>query len=185
MNFKPWGGVTSPNLHNPELFRYLIHVDSGFNDPEVTSKRFFTDNISSINNPFRLSAQRGHWNDKPEQPLYISASLIDTQHRKLFVGGRHGLIIEAPREGILATSPTDILTAGVKIHDKALILEPNELLEATAEERYNEVVIRPELIVVRAIAYLNSAIYSHHLEGPSLEELEGVSRSLSLPLIML
>lgn len=90
-----------------------------------------------------------------ENAFTFSASVIDETHRATY--GRYGVILSAPPENILATSPKDMGTPFAKVftdsHDLVrdpfypMLIESNptqtvdHLLKRTASEHHNEVMV--------------------------------------------
>ncbi len=179
-HFTVWGGVTDPACHDPESYRYLVHIDSGFIDYEQKRKRYFIDDLTEIDIPLGT----GHRTSRNRQPV-ISASLISHEVNPLFVSGSHGLILEAPDDAIIATSATDIWIDDESL-DRLSRLSPheaNQLLEQTSPITNNEVVLDPRLLVVTGIIFLASPRYSYHLRSHSPSQIHDVAEKNSLPFI--
>lgn len=140
-----YGGVTDPARHNRSRFRYLVH---GINPFAVLNSQLAK----------KTGLEQGvmydpAWGDQSisayEEPEHIgdrvslSMSLIDQDHTDTW--GCGGLIIAAPPENIVLTSPSD---AGVDNHNRPQLLamrqanppmDGDKLLSKT-DQAYNEVV---------------------------------------------
>lgn len=171
--FVPWGGVTDPECHNPDTFRYLLHLDSGIllgDDALAPDAQFvyFLQNPNAIHN-VRL----------------LSASLVDNDHRLLweFTASFHGFIIEVPPVSVIATSPQDIA-----ISESTSLMDPEVLLEATGPTDWNEVEVSTEKLVVKAIFWVvdNGIVPDRRREEAfDLETVRAEAYKAGLPLIEL
>lgn len=177
--FTAWGGVTDPKLHNPEDYRYLVHMDSGF-DTYLDGRKYFIDNIGAINEPLGT----GHQNSRKRNPV-ICASLVSNHVNPLFFHSTHGLIIEVPAESVIATNATDIFIDDEDLDKlaKQPLHEPDTLLAETSPFTNNEVVLEPSRISVTGILYLGSARYRYHNYNRCLASLSVVAEIHSLPVI--
>lgn len=143
---KIWGGVTDPREHDPKKFRYLVHA---FN-PYATWSTLIA--ISSeLSGEYKVDKSEGDQSinlfEEPErlgERVSLSMSLIDQDHTGTW--GPGGIIVEAPEENIIITSPTD---AGSHNSSKEFLkrqaqnhtrLSGNQLLQLTSGGIYNEVV---------------------------------------------
>lgn len=139
VNFEPWGGVTDPDQHNPEQYRYLVHADTGTPRSRKAKRReYFLPNLSSI---FTYP--------------YLSASLIDQDHRSMHGGAKHGLIFAVPRSGIITAFPSDLFLEFRDIEDvkrrHPTIPDPDEIMEQTL--RNNEIICSTEHMAVVGVAF--------------------------------
>lgn len=168
-----WGGVTNPSFHNPDSFRYLIHLDSGLpdNDTNYPSYKYLVDNPSGLEEAGRLSA-----------------SLVDSNHRVLWQGtsSQHGYIIEVPEQAVIATSARDMYTKGIQVEEIQTLYppqDPNELLAATPLHDHNEVLVATDQLEVKAIFWTNSE--ADDQPPYTREEVEARARIYGIPFIEL
>ncbi len=145
-NQKPWGGVTNPEMHDPTRFRYLIHLDSGrpVGDPEVGPYEYV------LENPELLRTMST-----------ISTSLVDQDHTLLYQGTKstHGYILEVPASSIIATHSTDMYSQNRDTNTMSSqhpVTDPDQLLLNTEPSDWNEVVIAPEGLVIKAVFWVNN-----------------------------
>ena len=143
---KPWGEVTNPEMHNPAYFRYLLHLDAGrpIGDPEDDTWEHTLDNPSLLH----------------EMP-FISTSLVDQDHTLLYQGtpSSHGYILEVPPSSVIATHSMDMYSRSRDIEDISLkhpVADPDQLLMNTKPTEWNEVVIKPEGLVIKAVFWVNN-----------------------------
>jgi hypothetical protein len=148
----PWGGVTDPLHHDPMHFRYLLHVDSGRStspDPENAG----ADDVweYALDDPDRIKSLP-----------YISASLVDETHRRLyeFTMSSYGFILEAPRSAIIGAHSMDMFSKRKKLTIDELRLaypapDPDKLLAETKPTDWNEVAISPNGLVIKAIFWVD------------------------------
>lgn len=87
-----WGGVTSPNQHNSRNFRYTVY---GINP---VAKLYMPDLGIDFMKQDMASG------------VGVSMSLIDQNH--IGTWGNVGLIIEIPRENMIAASSSDLGSGG-------------------------------------------------------------------------
>jgi len=144
---KIWGGVTDPEKHNPKNFRYLVHA---FN-PFATASQPLVAISAELSGAYKVDKTEGDQSinlfDEPErlgERVSLSMSLIDQDHTGTW--GEGGIIVEAPEENIVITSPTD---TGSHNSSKDFLrkqaqgqprLSGEELLQSTTPGIYNEVV---------------------------------------------
>jgi len=144
---KIWGGVTDPKEHNPKNFRYLVHA---FN-PFATASQPFVAISAQLSGAYKVDKREGDQSinlfEQPErlvERVSLSMSLIDQDHTGTW--GPGGIIVEAPEENIVITSPTD---AGSHSSSKEFLkrqaqnrprLTGEQLLKSTSPGIYNEVV---------------------------------------------
>lgn len=134
-----WGHNTSPREHDPSNFRYTVHMFNPYNIQ-------FNLGVIIGEHPYSAS-QATNLLEIPEdlsQRVSLSMSLIDQDHTNTW--GPGGLIVNIPAGNVLITSPTD--AAVVNSSREALIrqastmkkLTPEEVLEQTQDDSYNEIV---------------------------------------------
>lgn len=134
-----WGHNTSPREHDPSNFRYTVHMFNPYNIQ-------FNLGVIIGERPYSTS-QATNLLEIPEnlsQRVSLSMSLIDQDHTNTW--GPGGLIVNIPAGNVLITSPTD--AAVVNSSREALIrqastmkkLTPEEVLEQTQDDSYNEIV---------------------------------------------
>lgn len=143
---KDWGGVTDPRQHNPIKFRYLVHA---FN-PWVKSSQRMSALLQAISAKTRPDPSEGDQSidlfahpDRLAERVSLSMSLIDETHIETW--GPGGIIVGAPAESIVITSPCD---AGIINGSRKYLLEQakgHSLMSAEALlsktfDLYNEVV---------------------------------------------
>lgn len=116
-----WGGVSDPNLHNPESFRYLIHGINPMATMNISAQASFGKDISED-----IGDQSINMTQHPEdlaKRVSLSMSIIDPDH--LGTWGNAGLIVEAPVENVVITSPQDSGTANSRpdlLHAKKIAI---------------------------------------------------------------
>jgi len=144
---KIWGEVTDPKEHNPKKFRYLVHA---FN-PFATISQSLVAISAELPGAYKVDKAQGDQSinlfDQPErlgERVSLSMSLIDQEHTGTW--GQGGIIVEAPEENIVITSPTDIGSHNSskdflrrQAQDR-LRLSGKQLLQSTYDGIYNEVV---------------------------------------------
>jgi len=144
---KIWGGVTDPEKHNPKNFRYLVHA---FN-PSATVSQPLVAISAELSGEYKVDETEGDQSinlfEEPErlaERVSLSMSLIDQDHTGTW--GKGGIIVEAPEENIVITSPTD---TGSHSSSKDSLrkqsegrprLTADQLLKSTPPRSYNEVV---------------------------------------------
>lgn len=144
---KIWGEVSDPKEHDPEKFRYLVHA---FNPLAKTSQSSVSI-LAKLSGAYKLDKSEGDQSinlfDHPErlgERVSLSMSLIDQEHTGTWEAG--GIIVEAPEENIVITSPTD---TGSHSSSKDFLrrqaqdqlrLSGEQLLQSTSDGIYNEVV---------------------------------------------
>lgn len=142
-----WGGVTDPKKHNPKKFRYLVHA---FN-PYIRIPLTIATITAEISGIYKVDKSEGDQSinlfEEPErlhERVSLSMSLIDQDHTATW--GEGGIIVEAPEENIIITSPTDtgshtsskdFLIMQAQSHSR---LSGDQLLQYTSDKIYNEVV---------------------------------------------
>ena len=144
---KIWGEVTDPTKHNPQKFRYLVHA---FNPFSVISQPLVAI-LGEIDGAYKVDKSEGDQSinlfNQPErlgERVSLSMSLIDQDHTGTWEPG--GIIVEAPEENIIITSPTDIGSHNSskeflkKQAQKLSLLSGDQLLQLTDPAFYNEVV---------------------------------------------
>lgn len=143
---KPWGGVTDPQKHNPANFRYLVHLDSGrsVGNPEDDIWEYV------LENPHLLKTMPS-----------ISTSLVDQDHALLYQGtpSTHGFILEVPPSSVIAAHSMDMFSRNRDIEDVArnnAVIDPDQLLRDTKPTDWNEVVVAPEGLVIKAVFWVNN-----------------------------
>jgi hypothetical protein len=144
---KIWGEVTDPKKHDPKNFRYLVHA---FN-PFATATQPLLAISAELSGAYQVDKTEGDQSinlfEQPErigERVSLSMSLIDQDHTRTW--GEGGIIVEAPEENIVITSPTDTGSHGSskeflerKAQDQPR-LTGEQLLKFTSPEIYNEVV---------------------------------------------
>jgi hypothetical protein len=144
---KIWGGVTDPTKHDAKNFRYLVHA---FNPFATVSQRLIATS-AELSGAYKVDKREGDQSinlfEQPErlgERVSLSMSLIDQDHTGTW--GEGGIIVEAPEENIVITSPTD---TGSHNSSKDFLrkqvqgqprLSGEELLQSTTPGIYNEVV---------------------------------------------
>jgi hypothetical protein len=142
-----WGGVTDPKKHNPKNFRYLVYA---FN-PFATASQPLAATSAELSGAYKVDKTEGDQSinlfEEPErlgERVSLSMSLIDQDHTGTW--GQGGIIVEAPEENIVITSPTD---TGSHSSSKDFLrkqsqgrpqLTADQLLKSTPPRTYNEVV---------------------------------------------
>ena len=171
-----WGGVTDPLNHDSSSFRYLIHLDSG-RVIENTEGRSDDDWEFLVENPNELKNLE-----------MISSSLVDQDHRLLYQGtmSTHGFIFEVPQQDVLATNPMDMFSSDKDIeHIKStsVVTDGDSLLESTKKNDWNEVLVSPKNIVIKALFWVEP---KH--EGDftySKEQVKEIAKRAGLPFLEL
>jgi len=144
---KIWGGVTDPEKHNPENFRYLVHAFNLF----ASASQPFVAISAQLSGAYKVDKTEGDQSinlfEQPErlgERVSLSMSLIDQNHTGTW--GVGGIIVEAPEENIVITSPTDV---GSHNSSKEFLKRQaqnkprftgDQLLKSTSPIFYNEVV---------------------------------------------
>lgn len=144
---KIWGEVTDPKEHDPEKFRYLVHA---FN-PLANASQPLIAISGQLSGAYKVDRYEGDQSinlfDQPErlgERVSLSMSLIDRGHTGTW--GQGGIIIEAPEENIVITSPTD---TGSHSSSKEFLKKQasdqlrrsgEQLLQSNSDGIYNEVV---------------------------------------------
>ena len=147
----PWGGVTNPEEHDPQHFRYLIHLDSGRSNSLDPSNPLHDEVWEYIlEKPEKISELR-----------LVSASLVDQSHRVLFQGtsSNHGFIIEAPQTAIIAANHDDMGSTSKteeELRRQFPVPNPDELMAQTKPTHWNEVALSPDGIAIKAIFWVES-----------------------------
>lgn len=150
-NFAPWGGVTNPQEHAPNSFRYLVYAIN----PKA---RIHMSILGTENAKFKAQAERAvdpneqtgnpgvNLFNQPERladRVALSMSLIDQDHHATW--GTAGLIVAVPPKNIYITSTHDV---GALTYDREELkrqakrhshLSPDDLLKQTHPQSYNEV----------------------------------------------
>ena len=140
-----WGQTTDPSQHNPEDFRYLVHafnpharlgalfIQLVTRDEEAVADGQGDQSINVFKEPERV-----------DERVSLSMSLIDQDHTATWGGA--GIIMAAPESSVVLTSPTDAGTPNSH-RDRLIakgrfmgILSPDEILERSSPDRYNEIV---------------------------------------------
>ena len=144
---KIWGGVTDPEKHNPKNFRYLVHA---FN-PSATVSQPLVAISAELSGEYKVDETEGDQSinlfEEPErlaERVSLSMSLIDQDHTGTW--GKGGIIVEAPEENIVITSPTDVGShnSSKEFLERQAQKQPRlageQLLKFTSHGIYNEVV---------------------------------------------
>lgn len=137
-----WGNTTDPREHNPQQFRYLVHMFNPFNEAlhgptALGEERSEQQAINLMEQPERISER-----------VSLSMSLVDQD--RMEVWGLGGLIVYAPESNIIITSPRDSAVKNSDLRglsDRARELprlSPEEVLNQTARGKYNEIVAQGE-----------------------------------------
>ena len=191
---KIWGEVTDPKEHNPKKFRYLVHA---FN-PFATHSQPLVAISAEISGTYKVDKSQGDQSinlfDQPEklgERVSLSMSLIDQEHTDTWGGG--GIIVEAPEENIVITSPPD---AGVHSSSKELLkrqaqgqlrLSGEQLLRSTSDGIYNEVVAFAKSeggATLRLKGFFIKVDKRGQLTDPVIaEKMRQHARRLNLPLV--
>lgn len=179
-NQDSWGGVTDPTHHDPGHFRYLLHLDSG----KATSAD------PSNPGPDEVWEYAVHDPDKLKSLPFVSASLVDETHRLLYQGAasNHGFILEAPKSAVIATCPMDMFSGknGKTVDELRATYptsDPDVLLAETKQTEWNEVLISPDDLVIKAVFWVNG----EHDDEPDIDRTaaEAAAQSLGLPFLEL
>ncbi|MFO0970850.1 MAG: hypothetical protein U0520_00655 [Candidatus Saccharimonadales bacterium] len=143
-----WGNVTEPEQHNPQSYRYLVHAIN-----PIGQRMVFASALSFSQEGIYGSAdeQPGDQTvsliDNPERVgdrVAVSMSLIDQDHTGTW--GNAGLIVTAPEDNVILTHSRDVGTHGGDIDmlrkqsERYVKFDPDQLLAASSENTYNEVV---------------------------------------------
>lgn len=149
---KIWGETTDPKEHDPEKFRYLVHAFKPFaraSQPIVA----ISAELSGAFQDYKLQDDKLQGDqsinlfEQPEklgERVSLCMSLIDQNHTGTW--GKGGIIVDAPEENIVITSPTD---AGSHSSSKEFLeiqaryqlpRSGEQLLQSTPRGTYNEVV---------------------------------------------
>jgi hypothetical protein len=144
---KVWGGVTDPKEHNPKNFRYLVHAFNSF----ATASQPLVAISAELSGAYKVDKTEGDQSinlfDEPErlaERVSLSMSLIDQDHTGTW--GEGGIIVEAPEENIVITSPTDVGShnSSKEFLERQAQKQPRltgeQLLKFTSHGIYNEVV---------------------------------------------
>lgn len=172
-----WGNVTHPSQHDHERFRYLVHIDLGFVADLWSGrpKQSWHPTQPGIRYIDDLTALRTN--------SFLSTSLIDQSHRQTYRGpGEFGLILEATKRSIKATSPVDIfswdktkLTAALEAGPN---LDPDTLLEKTSG--VNEVICDGAEVTATGLIYIiGSLSYRREIDNLRISRL--AAQRLALP----
>lgn len=181
-NTQAWGGTTDPTDHDPESFRYLVHMDSGLTyfktaaciyrlldtHPEKEGARYL-DDLSQIRTANTLSA-----------------SLIDQNNKKLWFAGRYGLILNILEQDIIATAPHDAYPYDAEyfgwIKSKYGVMKPEALIAKTTG--HNEVVCTPSAVTVAGVLLLDET-WPDRPDTPHLEDVISQATESNLPIVVL
>jgi len=144
---KIWGEATDPKDHDPNNFRYLVHAFNHF----ATASQPLAAISAERSGAYKVDKSQGDQStnlfDQPErldERVSLSMSLIDQEHTGTW--GQGGVIVEAPEENIVITSPTD---TGSHSSSKEFLrkqgqdqfrISGEQLLQSTSDGIYNEVV---------------------------------------------
>ena len=176
-----WGGVTDPTQHDPKHFRYLLHIDSGHrlvpfdpNDPHNDDLWEY-----ALDDP-----------DKLRSLDYISASLVDENHPVLyqFTSSSHGFILESPKSSIIAATSRDMFARSKSKSAEGLrnefgVPDPEQLLNETRINEWNEVVVSPDGMVIKALFWTDTKADD---EAPfEKEAVKSAAEKLRLPFLEL
>ncbi len=144
---KIWGEVTDPKEHDPKKFRYLVHA---FN-PFATVLQPRAAISAELSESYQVDKSQGDQSinlfDQPDrlgERVSLSMSLIDQDHTGTW--GQGGIIVEAPEENIVITSPTDTGSHNSskdflrRQAQDQLRLSGEQLLQSTSDGINNEVV---------------------------------------------
>ena len=144
---KIWGEVSDPKEHDPKKFRYLVHAFLPFARASQTLVAISAESSGAYKADKSEGDQSINLFDQPErlnERVSLSMSLIDQEHTGTW--GQEGIIIDAPEENIVITSPTD---TGSQSSSKDFLrrqaqgqlkLSGERLLQSTRAGVYNEVV---------------------------------------------
>ena len=191
---KPWGGVTDPKEHDPKKFRYLVHA---FN-PFAQAFQQLATVSAKLSGAYRVDTRQGYQTtnlfDQPErlgERISLSMSLIDQDHTATW--GEGGIIVEAPEENIVITSPTDVGSHNSSrefLRTQAqtrLKLSGDELLQGTAPGSYNEVVALAKSESGKTVRLKGFFIKVNRRGQPTdpviAEKLREHAKRLNLPLV--
>ncbi len=176
---EPWGGVTSPEQHDPNSFRYLVTRDKGlhsferrpFRQPRITASQYYV--------------------QQPEQMLdaeVIWCSLIDQDHMGVYEEGWHALIVEVDPDGVVITAPSDTRAGSnesILQDSQAAILSPDQLLEETESAPFanNRVIVASGAILAIAGIYIPLRHRYDYFPRLSGDELQAIATENDLPVI--
>lgn len=191
---KIWGEVSDPREHDPKKFRYLVHA---FNPLAAVSQPLVTAS-AELSGAYKVDKSQGDQSinlfNQPErlgERVSLSMSLIDQDHTGTW--GPAGIIVEAPEENIVITSPTD---AGSHSSSKEFLrkqaqnrsrLSGEQLLQLTAPGFYNEVVAfakseSGETLRLKGF-FIKVDKYGQPTDSVIAEKMRQHARRLNLPLI--
>lgn len=160
-----WGDVTNPLEHNPDNFRYLVHMDTG-RWSEDSEKRFYVDNIDSI-----FTAPR------------LSTSLISNNRKRAFVA-IHGFIVGVPECDVLATHSGDMWSSKLEtehLMEQWPVQPPEDVLNGPSTWPVNnEVIVSPEQMTIMGILVTATCFYS---DSHSIEFLCLKADELLVPIV--
>lgn len=191
---KIWGGATNPEKHNPQNFRYLVYA---FN-PFANSSQGLIAAAGMLSEAYKSDKSEGDQSinlfeqpEKLEEKVSLSMSLIDQDHTATW--GNGGIIVDAPKENILITSPTDsgshnsnkeFLRKQAQDH---LLLSGDKLLKISNSESFNEVVALAKSDTGGAVRLKGFFIKADKRGQPTdpviAEKMKQHARRLNLPLV--
>lgn len=184
-----WGQTTDPCRHNPDDFRYLAHA---FN-PYARGNALILNNLVTQDEG-TVTDEAGDQSidvfkepERIDERVSLSMSLIDQDHTATWGGA--GIIVAVPESSVVLTSPTD---AGVpNSHRDHLIakgrsmgiLSPDEILERSSPERYNEIVAlgRSGLKAVGFFYKVNSR--KNPISDGLAADIRWLGRKMDLPVV--
>ncbi len=164
----PWGGVTNPLEHDPENFRYLVHMDTGKSRKLASQRtaRYYIDDIGAL-----FTAPR------------LSTSLISNNRSRAFAG-MHGFIVEVPEEDVLATHSGDMWSSvwsTEQIKKQWPVMPADEILNGPATwPTNNEVIILPGRLSITGLLATAERYYS---TTHSIDFLQANADELGVPLV--
>ena len=182
-------GLSDPNDHNPDRYRYLVHA---FNPMAKGT-------VGLINAQAQLSLIKSKTPHKVtkhvdlffqperlEEREAISCSLIDQDHSGTW--GDCGLMLQLQADPLI-TSSSDCGTIGyvAEILEEQIraskTLSPNKLLDQTGKETYNEVVVRGKTANLRGF-FVKVYEDSHEPLNPEMAKIiKFKAQSLNLPVV--
>ena len=193
-----WGGGTNPSQHDEKKFRYLIHA---FN-PLAKSSMGLLNTLAALS---KIQRGEGPHIDKAhgdqainlyEQPerlserVSLSMSLIDQDHRGTW--GDAGIIVEAPSENIVITSPQDV---GSMNSDPAFLRQQasqhqpydgDALLQVSSPSSYNEVVafskVDDSKLTIKGVFYKVTS-KGEAIDPSVAQKMEMHARKLGVPVV--
>ena len=178
---QPWGEITDPTNHDPDSFRYLIHLDNG--------KRFILDEpgTDGLNESYEYAIDNPGLLTENEQ---LSASLIDREHTQIYWGttSQHGYIIEVEPNAIIATSPRDMMLRArplAEVLADCPVLSADEILAATTDYDHNEILVSPANLAIRAVFWANLQEGAETDPPLSREYVEQAANRANLPFLEL